>query len=300
MAALESEGARDVGHVKVVAVDFREQDFLFESFRAFREGAVSRGRTCRIGSPVGSGKNESDVFERNGVARRQEDETLNDIPQFAEVSRPGIPPQRADGVISEDFFLPAILRGDLAREMADEFGEVVQPLAERRQNEGKDVNAMKEVATEGILLDEIFQIAMSGDEDADIHLRGLIASDALDLSFFEGAKQLGLHGKRHIADFVEEEGAAIGLLEFADMTGAGSGERAFLVAEEFGLDEFGGNGGAVEGDEGCFAARGFLVNGASDKLFAGTRFAQNADAGFTGGHAVDLSEELLHGGTRAN
>src|SRR5690242_10459092 len=184
--------------------------------------------------------------------------------------------------------------------MADEFGEVVQPLAERRQNEGKDVNAMKEVATEGILLDEIFQIAMSGDEDAVIHLSGIIASDALDLSLFEGAKQLGLHGKRHIADVVEEEGAAIGLLEFADMTGAGSGERAFLVAEEFGLDEFGGNGGAVEGDEGCFAARGFLVNGASDKLFAGTRFAQNADAGFTGGHAVDLSEELLHGGTRAN
>ena len=58
---------------------------------------------------------------------------------------------------------------------------------------------------------------MGGDDDADVDLDGLVAADALDFAFFEDAEELGLHGEGHVADFVEEERAAFGLLEFADV-----------------------------------------------------------------------------------
>ena len=43
VAALEAEGAGDVGHVEIVAADFREKDFFLEGFGALGEGAGSRG-----------------------------------------------------------------------------------------------------------------------------------------------------------------------------------------------------------------------------------------------------------------
>ena len=99
----------------------------------------------------------------------------------------------------------------------------------------------------------------------------------------------------HVADFVEKERAAVGLFEFAEMVGGSAGEGAFFVAEEFGFDQFGGNGGAVECDECVFAARRFFVDRARDQFLAGAGFAEDADAGFAGGDAIDLGEELGHG-----
>ena len=80
----------------------------------------------------------------------------------------------------------------------------------------------------------------------------------------------------------------------------GAGERAFFVAEEFRFDQFRGNGGAVEGDEGVFAARRFFVDGAGHEFLAGAGFAEDADASFAGGNALDLREEFCHGGAGAD
>jgi hypothetical protein len=45
------------------------------------------------------------------------------------------------------------------------------------------------------------------------------------------AQQAGLRFERHVADFVEKQGAARGLLELADMARHGP-VNAFLVAEQ--------------------------------------------------------------------
>ena len=48
VAALESQRAGDVGHVKVVALDFREQHFLFEGFGALGKCPLPcRSSNCR-------------------------------------------------------------------------------------------------------------------------------------------------------------------------------------------------------------------------------------------------------------
>src|SRR5207245_8554040 len=88
--------------------------------------------------------------------------------------------------------------------------------------------------------------------------------------------------------------------EFAEMARSGSSEGAFFVTEEFGLDQFGGNGGAVQRDEGMVVPVRFLVDGAGHEFFSCARLAQNADARFAGGDAIDLREQLLHGRTGAD
>jgi hypothetical protein len=87
----------------------------------------------------------------------------------------------------------------------------------------------------------------------------------------------------------------MGLLKFAGVALGCAGEGAFFVAEELALDQFGGNGGAVEGDEWAGGAVAFLMQGAGDKLFAGAGFAIDADARFAGRDAVNLSHEAAHG-----
>ena len=159
---------------------------------------------------------------------------------------------------------------------------------------------MEEVAAKFVFLDEVFEIAVRGHDDADVDFDGFVAADALDFAFFEDAQEFGLHGDGHIANFVEEERAAFGLFEFAEVAAGRAGEGTFFVAEEFGLDEFGGDGGAIQGDESIFMAGGFFMDGAGDEFFAGAGFAKDADARFAGGDAIDLREELFHRGAAAD
>ncbi len=83
---------------------------------------------------------------------------------------------------------------------------------------------------------QLFQVAVCGDDYSDIHGDRLVAADALHFSLLQHAQQLGLHECGHVADFVQEQRAAMGLLKLAQMPGCGAGEGAFFVAEKFRLD----------------------------------------------------------------
>ncbi len=77
----------------------------------------------------------------------------------------------------------------------------------------------------------------------------------------------------HVADFVEEDRAAIGLLELADLLLGGAGERPLLVAEELRLDQLLGNRRAVDLDEPLAAAQAVAVDRARDELLADAALA---------------------------
>jgi hypothetical protein len=91
--------------------------------------------------------------------------------------------------------------------------------------------------------------------------------------FLQQAQHLGLQGQRHVADLVEEKGAAIDLLELADAPAVGAGKGALLVAEQLALQQLLRDGGAVEGQEGRLGTGAVLVDGAGDQLLAGAALA---------------------------
>ena len=72
------------------------------------------------------------------------------------------------------------------------------------------------------------------------------------------------------------------------------------MAEEFRFDEFRRHRRAIERNESIFTALRLLMNRSRDQLLAGPCFAQNANARFACGYAIDLRKQLFHRRTRSN
>jgi hypothetical protein len=96
-----------------------------------------------------------------------------------------------------------------------ERGDVLAALAQRRQHEARHVQAVVEVLAERLVLDHLLELAVGGRDDAHVHLHRVVVAQAADLALLDGAQQLGLERRRGLGDLVEEERAAVGLLEQA-------------------------------------------------------------------------------------
>jgi len=126
-----------------------------------------------------------------------------------------------------------------------------------------------------------------------------VAADAVVVAIREHAQQPRLQLGGHVADFVEKEGAALGLLETTLSLRRRAGEGAALVAEEFGFEQVAGNRRGVDGDEGLVGARTVSVHGARHQLLAGARFAGDQHGGARLTQATDRTKDFLHRGRLA-
>ena len=114
------------------------------------------------------------------------------------------------------------------------------------------------------------------------------------------AQDLGLRARAHVADLVEEEAAAVGLLEAADPLLVGAGERALLVAEELGFEQVLLERRAVHLDEVPARAQRVVVDGAGDELLAGARLAADQHRRVALRHLLHDAEHALQRAARAD
>src|SRR6185503_19108424 len=168
-------------------------------------------------------------------------------------------------------------------------------LAQRRQAQIDDIQAIEKIFTESAVLDGFRQVAVGGGDDADVHLNRLGAADAVDLPLLDGAQQLGLEARVHFADFVQQQGATGGFLELADAARDGAGKGALLMAEQFRFQQVLGNGGAVHGNEGLVGALRLAVDIAGENFLTRAAFAGDQDGGFAAGNLVGQAEHRRHG-----
>ena len=66
------------------------------------------------------------------------------------------------------------------------------------------------------------------------------------------------------------------------------------MSEQLGLDEFLGDGGAVEDDEGFCGAVGVLADGGGDEFLSASGLAFDEDGGRGWGDAFEESEDFAH------
>ena len=149
----------------------------------------------------------------------------------------------------------SFLRGDFLQEILGEQADVLGALAQRRELDADDIQPVEQILAEGLLRDLLFEVLVRRRDDAHIGLQRFVAADAGEFALLQDAQDFALERQRHVADFVEEKRAAVALLEAADARAGRAGERAFLVAEEFALEQLLGNGRAVDRDEALRAAR---------------------------------------------
>ena len=95
-------------------------------------------------------------------------------------------------------------------------GDVLGPFVKRRYFNHHNAESEEEVFAELLFPYRCLEIAMRGGEDAYVNPQAVAAAEALNGFFLQHAQQLRLRVKAHVADFVEKDGAAIGLLEAAD------------------------------------------------------------------------------------
>src|SRR5271168_5202791 len=100
-------------------------------------------------------------------------------------------------------------------EMVDEHGNVRAAIAEGREMHGHDVQSEIEILAKSAGAIGGLEIAVGGGDDADVNVHFFVAADGADFFFLKDTKELGLHFQGKLADFIEENGAAIGGLEQA-------------------------------------------------------------------------------------
>ncbi len=144
--------------------------------------------------------------------------------------------------------------------------------------------------------DRLPQVAVGGGDDAHVHLNFLHSAQVHEALVLQHAQQLGLRLHRHVADFVEEDRAAVGHLEQALLAADRAGEGALDVAEEGGLQQVARHGAGVDRHKGAVLARRVGVNRLCDQLLAGAAFALQQDGGARGRdlrHQVEGAQHQL-------
>ena len=148
--------------------------------------------------------------------------------------------------------------------------------------------------------DQRLQVAVRGRDQPHVGPDRLVAADPLERLLLQQPQDLGLERQRHVADLVEEERAAVALLELADPPPLGAGEGTLLVAEQLALQQGLGDGGAVDGQERRLGPGAVLVDGARDQLLAGAALAGDQDGDVLGRDPADRLVDLEHGRAAAD
>ena len=130
---------------------------------------------------------------------------------------------------------------------------VVGALAERRQVDRYDAQAIVEVFAEGAGFDGGGEIYMGRRDDACFQGARLGFADPLEGPPLDDTQELRLQVAGHVADLVEEDRSVGGCFESTDAVSRGAGKCAAHMAEKLALEEGRGEGGAVDGDEGGVA-----------------------------------------------
>ena len=97
--------------------------------------------------------------------------------------------------------------------MLGEGKDVLGAVAQRRNVDRDDGEAVVEVGAEGAFGGHLLEVGVAGGDDPHVDGDHLVAAHAPDLLLLKHPQQLSLERQREGADLVEEERAAVGGLE---------------------------------------------------------------------------------------
>ena len=120
---------------------------------------------------------------------------------------------------------------------------------------------------------------------------GLVGTEGADFLVLQDAQELYLGVERHIADFVQEDGTAVGCLKKTDAFVLSTRECSTGVSEKFAFEKVVGNGAAVY----CHELFVHATDGAGDEFLTYACFALNEHGACMHDGAFHGFAELFHG-----
>ncbi|MNY00627.1 hypothetical protein D3C86_1331270 [compost metagenome] len=152
-------------------------------------------------------------------------------------------------------------------------------LAQRTPGQRKHRQAIIEVFAKAPRRHFTRQVAVGGRHHANIQRDRFTRPHPLDLALLQHAQQFGLEPQGHFGNFVEQNGAAVGLLELAGLRGNGAGEGALLVPEQSRFEHVVRDRCAVDRNERLTGAMGMLVDVTRQHFLARARLARDQHRG---------------------
>ncbi|RMU45974.1 hypothetical protein ALP29_05253 [Pseudomonas syringae pv. avii] len=171
--------------------------------------------------------------------------------------------------------LAAQTLGGALRKMLVQQRNIFATFTQWRQAQLRDVEPIGQVFAKAPGTGFFQQVGLGGSDDAQVHLDTLVGAQPLQLLFLQYAQQFHLLGQGHAFDFIQEQGAAVGIFQFADAFAVGAGEGAAFMSEEFGFEQLLGDCRAIEGHERLLCAWAEVVQAAGDQLLAAAGFTAN-------------------------
>src|SRR5262249_32725568 len=115
-----------------------------------------------------------------------------------------------------------------------------------------------------------------------------------NLRSLDGSEELRLQCQIEVADFVDEKGPTVCLLEEPSSRSYSTRERSAFVTEQLGFDEVGRHGCAVEDHVGTGGSWTRLVDRFGEDLFARAGLPLDHDRNLGNGEALDQRIEASH------
>ncbi len=217
---------------------------------------------------------------------------LNEIAKLADVARIGLSgkPRHRPGGNHRALNLLALAVE--VGEMIDEQRNIVAALAQRRQPQGYQINAVVEVLAECAIGYHLFEPRIGGTNNAHIGVARPAVAERFERALLKHTQQLHLRRLVQIANLVEENRAALGSLKAPFAGSNGAGERPFRVAEHLALEKRARNAAEIDRHEALVAPAAVGMDGAGYQFLAGAVLAENQHRGIGRSHSPHL---LQHG-----
>ena len=106
--------------------------------------------------------------------------------------------------------------------MADEEFHVSLAFAKRRQVDREHIDAVVKIFAKAAGGDLDAQVAVGGGDEADVDAAFFDRTDAAERAVFEHAEEFGLQAAGEVAEFIDEQRAAVGDFEQARFAGRGA------------------------------------------------------------------------------
>src|SRR5579859_3678977 len=168
MAALQPQRLGGVGDVLIVALDFIQDHLPLHLLDSLGKSSSGRDRDAALSASL-DWQRCPDCGLGYAIIFSKEQQTLHHVTQLADVPGPRVSSQRVNRFGVDADLLPAVLFHDLRGKVLDQRRYVLGALAQRRQRDGKNEDAMKKVLAKSALPDLSFQLAVRSDHHAHVN-----------------------------------------------------------------------------------------------------------------------------------
>src|SRR5262249_15032262 len=117
---------------------------------------------------------------------------LDQVFEFADVSGPGVTAHHCEGLGRNLLDLPLHSRGEALDEMADQRLDIPRALAQRRDADREDVQAIVEILTEAVRFGHLGEVSVRRCHQTNVDLDRPSSADAHELLILENAEELRL------------------------------------------------------------------------------------------------------------